>query len=189
MNYLEIAGTVVGLIYLYLEYKASIWLWAAGIVMPAIYIFVYYKAGLYADFGISVYYLVASLYGVVCWLKGRSGTGCEKEIEIRHTPRKLYWKLFAVFAVLFLVIAWVLTEFTDSNVPLPDSFTTSLSVVAMWMLAKKYAEQWLAWITVDLVSATLYIYKDLPFTAFLYALYALIAWFGYRKWLKLIPDN
>ena len=52
LNFLEIFGTIVGLIYLWLEYRASIYLWIAGIVMPAIYIFVYYKAGLYADFGI-----------------------------------------------------------------------------------------------------------------------------------------
>ncbi len=56
MDYLEIAGVAVGIIYLYLEYKASVWLWAASIAMPAIYIFVYYDAGLYADFGISLYF-------------------------------------------------------------------------------------------------------------------------------------
>lgn len=57
LNFLEIFGTIVGLVYLWLEYRASIYLWIAGIVMPAIYIFVYYKAGLYADFGINIYYL------------------------------------------------------------------------------------------------------------------------------------
>ena len=58
LNFLEIFGTIVGLVYLWLEYRASIYLWIAGIVMPAIYIFVYYKAGLYADFGINIYYLI-----------------------------------------------------------------------------------------------------------------------------------
>ena len=52
LNFLEIFGTIVGLVYLWLEYRASIYLWIAGIVMPAIYIFVYYKAGLYADFAL-----------------------------------------------------------------------------------------------------------------------------------------
>ena len=63
MNYLEITGALVGLIYLWLEYRASIYLWIAGIIMPAIYIFVYYQAGLYADFGINIYYLLAAAYG------------------------------------------------------------------------------------------------------------------------------
>ena len=56
MDYLEIVGTAIGVAYLYLEYKASIWLWIAGIIMPAVYLVVYYRAGLYADFGINVYY-------------------------------------------------------------------------------------------------------------------------------------
>lgn len=62
MDYLEIVGTAIGVAYLYLEYKASIWLWIAGIIMPAVYLVVYYRAGLYADFGINVYYLLASFY-------------------------------------------------------------------------------------------------------------------------------
>ena len=60
---LEIIGTVVGILYLWLEYRASIYLWIAGIIMPAVYIFVYYDAGLYADFGINIYYLGAAIYG------------------------------------------------------------------------------------------------------------------------------
>lgn len=67
---LEIIGTLVGLLYLWLEYRASIYLWIAGIIMPAIYIFVYYNAGLYADFGINIYYLGAAIYGWTMWKYG-----------------------------------------------------------------------------------------------------------------------
>lgn len=187
MDYLEIVGTAIGLAYLYLEYKASIWLWIAGIVMPAVYLVVYYRAGLYADFGINVYYLAASFYGLACWMGGSRGSGSEKAPErpISHTPRRLYPALVAVFVLLLAAIAVILIKFTDSTVPWADSFTTALSIVAMWMLAKKYAEQWLAWILVDVVSSGLYIYKSLYFTAALYALYAVIAVFGYRKWIQL----
>ena len=69
MNYLEIVGTLVGLLYLWFEYKASIWLWPVSVIMPAIYIVVYYQVGLYADSGISVYYLLAGIYGWWVWLR------------------------------------------------------------------------------------------------------------------------
>ena len=72
---LEILGTAVGIIYLWLEYRASIYLWIAGIIMPAIYIFIYYDAGLYADFGINIYYLLIALYGWVAWKTGFTLTG------------------------------------------------------------------------------------------------------------------
>lgn len=194
MDYLEIAGTAVGLVYLYLEYKANVWLWLAGVVMPVIYIFVYYDAGLYADMGISVYYLVASLYGAVCWLSHRNqpvenSGGTEDSAGIGRTPRQLIPLLVFVCVVCSLLIGWILKTFTDSTVPWADGVTTALSVVAMWMLAEKYVEQWLVWILADIGCALLYIYKELWFTAGLYALYAIIAVAGYRKWLRMIKNG
>ena len=111
LNFLEIFGTIVGLvylwleyrasIYLWLEYRASIYLWIAGIVMPAIYIFVYYKAGLYADFGINIYYLIAAIYGWFFWMWGHRKKKSQqsadasigdkpKDLPIVHTPWKCY---------------------------------------------------------------------------------------------------
>ena len=171
--------------------------------MPAIYIFVYYDAGLYADFGINIYYLGAAIYGWMMWKYGallrqtilrRKATGQqgdnkgaeEQELPITHMPLRCLLPLTTVFTVFLLGIAWILINFTDSNVPWLDSFTTAQSIIGMWMLARKYVEQWWAWIAVDAVSAGLYIYKGLDFTAGLYALYTIIAIFGYFKWRKMI---
>ena len=188
MDVLEILGVIVGLIYLWLEYKASIYLWIASIIMPAIYIFVYYDAGLYADSGINVYYLLAALYGWLIWsFKGKKHKA--GELPITRIPTKVVLPLTAACVVAFFAIAWILISFTDSTVPWLDSFTTALSIIAMWMLAQKYVEQWLVWIVVDLVSTGLYIYKELNFTAALYALYTIIAIFGYLKWKTLMRQQ
>lgn len=194
---LEIIGTLVGLLYLWLEYRASIYLWIAGIIMPAIYIFVYYNAGLYADFGINIYYLGAAVYGWVMWKYGsfvrqkilkRETKQCFN-VPITHLPLRYLLPLAAALVATFILIAWILIEFTDSNVPLLDSFTTALSIIGMWMLARKYVEQWWAWIGVDAVSAGLYVYKGLYFTAFLYGLYTIVAIFGYFKWKKMMKQE
>ena len=182
---LEIIGTLVGLVYLWLEYKASIYLWIASIVMPAIYIFVYYKAGLYADFGINIYYLGAAMYGWWVWKYG-SRQSQHQELPITHIPRLKWLKAALMYVVAQFLIVWILISYTDSNVPWWDAFTTALSIVGMWMLARKYIEQWWVWIVVDVVCAGLYVYKELYFTAVLYALYAIIAIFGYRKWKQLM---
>lgn len=186
MDWLEITGTVVGLLYLWFEYRASIWLWAAGIVMPALSLLVYYRAGLYADFGINIYYLLAGLYGWFMWLRGTSG---KRDLPVIHTPVKQVLPLTLISAGLLFVIAWILICFTDSNVPWLDSLTTALSIIAMWMLAYKQAEQWLVWIVVDAISCGLYFYKGLPFYAVLYGLYTIIAFFGYFKWLQMIAQR
>ncbi|MDE6145071.1 MAG: nicotinamide riboside transporter PnuC [Muribaculaceae bacterium] len=187
MNWIEVAGTLMGLAYLWLEYRASVWLWVASIAMPAIYLFVYYDAGLYADFGISVYYILASVYGLFCWLRrNNSDDGAEADLKISVTPKAVYLPLVATFLGVFVVIGYILSRFTDSNVPWADAFTTALSIVAMWMLARKYVEQWLVWIAADVACTVLYVYKDLWFTGGLYMLYAVIAVFGYRKWRRLM---
>lgn len=162
--------------------------------MPAIYINVYYRAGLYADFGINIYFLLASLYGWIVWKWGKKKQKetSDKDSEtsgIRHFDRSTLPAVAGVFLVLFLLIGWILIQFTDSTVPWLDSFTTAASIIAMWMLAQKQVEQWLVWIVVDLVSSGLYIYKGLYFTAALYTLYAVIALLGYRKWLIIMNQK
>ncbi len=195
MNYLEIAGTAIGVVYLYLEYRASAWLWIASIAMPAVYLGVYYEAGLYADFGISIYYIVASVYGLLCWLRGKYGRKrgmsgeSEAPLEITSVSSSLLLPLAGVFAAIFLLLGFLLSRFTDSTVPWADAFTTALSIVAMWMLARKYLEQWLVWIAADVGCAVLYAYKDLWFTAALYLAYAVVAVAGYRKWRRMMQDG
>ena len=78
----------------------------------------------------------------------------------------------------------MLVRFTDSTVPFWDSFTTALSIVAMWLLSRKYMEQWLVWLVVDITTVALYIYKGIPLTAGLYVVYSALAVVGYLKWRR-----
>jgi len=91
-----------------------------------------------------------------------------------------------VFFVAWAVIYWILIRFTNSNIPVLDSFGNALSFIGLWALARKYLEQWIIWIVVDGVLAGLYIYKGIPFKASLYALYVVIAVMGYFKWLRMM---
>ena len=191
-QYIEILGTIVGVVYLWLEYKANIYLWLVSIIMPAIYLYIFYVAGLYADFAINIYYLLIAIYGWMAWKYGFKLFSAKREkngdemLRISHVPKKLWIRLMAVYVILQLSITWVLIAYTNSDVPWLDSFTTSVSILAMWLLARKYLEQWLVWIVVDVVSAGLYLYKDLYYTSALYAVYAIIAIFGYYKWKSIM---
>lgn len=191
-QYIEILGTAVGLIYLWQEYRASIYLWITSIIMPAIYLYVYYQAGLYADFGINIYYLVIALYGWLAWRYNFSLRGKRKEnkeLSISHIRQGVIIRLALLFLAAWAIISYILIHYTNSTVPFTDAFTTALSIVGMYMLARKYIEQWWVWLVVDITSCALYIYKELYFTAALYALYAIIAIFGYRKWKQLMNNE
>ena len=185
---LEIFGTIIGLIYLYYEYKAHRLLWVMGIIMPAVSLGVYYNAGLYADMGINAYYIIAGIYGYLVWtFKNKQRR--EVELPITHAPRRIYVYSTAITICLFAIIYYILEYHTDSTVPLWDALSTALSVTAMWMLARKYIEQWWVWIAVDIISVALYIYKGIYFYAVLYALYIVIAILGYFNWLKIMKNE
>lgn len=182
-HWLDIVTTVLGLAYILLEYKASIWMWLVGFFMQALGIVLYYQKGLYADCGMEFYYLSMTIYGYWRWVRG---TATKEPLSIRHFPSKLVlpWTLLilGVWGIMF----WFLKTFTDSTVPMIDSFTTALSIVGIWALAHKYLEQWFIWIVVDVFTCGLYFYKDIPFKASLYALYVVIAVFGFFKWRKMM---
>lgn len=185
---LEITGFTIGLIYLYYEYHANSKMWIAGLVMPMISMWVYYSKGLYADFAMNIYYLVMAVYGYVAWTFSFRRRQKENRPVSHIAPRALLGTA-AVFAAVYAALVTWLIFLTDSNVPWLDGFTTAMSIIGTWMLARKYIEQWMAWILVDIVCVGLYIYKGIYFYSALYAAYTVVAFFGYFKWRRLMAGQ
>lgn len=189
-NFIEALGFCIGLLYLWWEYRADAKVWIASVVMPAVSVWIYYSKGLYADFAINIYYLVIAVYGFVMWTRGgQRSSGKSIPRAITHASVRVWAGVIACSGTLWWLLWWLLTTFTDSTVPLADAFTTALSIVGLWMLARKYAEQWLVWMVVDAVCTYLYFYKGIPLYGTLYAAYTVIAAFGYRKWLQLMRQH
>ena len=184
---LQIIGLILGLLYLWLEYKANIWLWLIGIIMPIVHGILYLTSGLYADAAMNVYYVVAGLYGWFMWSRKPKGSDAAV-IKIGHTPLKKIVPLVLAYAIAHVLIYYVLVNFTDSTVPFCDSLTTALSIVALWMLSRKYIEQWLVWLVVDAITVGLYLYKEIPITAGLYTLYTCMALAGYFRWRRMVSE-
>lgn len=182
---IEYIGVAIGFAYLILEYKASFWLWPMGILMSLFYIVIFFQSKFYADAGIYAYYLGANLYGLVEWQRNSQKTS-EKSIEmpITHTPKSKILPLTLIGIAIWAALWLLLSHFTDSPVPFGDSFTTALSVVAMYLLAKKHIEHWWLWVIVNLVSTGLYAWKGLYPMAGFFAFYTIIAAMGYFNWRK-----
>ena len=182
---IEYIGVAIGLAYLILEYKASFWLWPVGILMSLFYIVIFFQSKFYADAGIYTYYLGANLYGLIEWRRNSQKTS-EKSIEmpITHTPKGKILPLTLIGLAIWAALWLLLSHLTDSPVPFGDSFTTALSVVAMYLLAKKHIEHWWLWVVVTLVSTGLYAWKGLYPMAGFFAFYTLIAALGYVRWRR-----
>lgn len=180
---IEVLGAILGIAYIFFSIRQNILTWPTGLLASALYVAVFFQSKLYADMGLQVYYVIVSIYGWYFWLRGKKPTN-SSQVPVRKTTKNLRIKLLLIALVLYFILSFILVRFTDSDVPYMDSLTTSLSIVATWMLAKKYINHWIIWIFVDAVSAGLYVYKGLWATVILFIVYTFMAVFGYYEWKK-----
>lgn len=182
-NYIEILGAILGFVYIFFSIRQNILTWITGLLTSALYIYVFFVSKFYADMSLQVYYVFISIYGWYHWIKG-SGTNDKTELKVTRLDLKSGIILAIVCVLLYVIIFFILKEYTDSPVPHGDAITTALSIVATWMLARKILEHWLIWIFVDALSMGLYIYKSLWPTTILFFVYTVMAYIGYIKWKK-----
>jgi nicotinamide mononucleotide transporter len=186
-NWISITGAFIGLIFLYLEYKANVWMWAASIAMAAFYIFIFYRTELYASMGIYIYFFFASVYGWFMWVLRNRNENTGEEI-ITHVPKKYLIYILSAILIAFLLIYSILHQIDNDNLIITsgDALTTSLNIVALWMISRKWAEQWLLIIPANLISSILLFVQDDIMSSILFLIYFIVSIFGYIKWRKLI---
>ena len=181
-NWIELAGSVLSIIYLYLSIKQRVSLWIFGFLCSLLYVVVFFQSKFYADMSLQFYYLGVSAFGWISWKAGKPEN--RKELPVKRTTPLSGAIILVIALVLYFLYYFILSKYTDSPLPKADAFTTALSIVATWMLARKMIEHWWLWIIVDSVSAGLYFYKALYPTAILFVIYTVMAIIGYRQWKK-----
>ena len=175
-----------GLASVWFSVKERIWVYPIGLISVSIYVYLSFIYGIYADMGINIYYVLMSIYGWYRWLQP-SESGAAKEIT-RNSGKE--WLLSIVLFLLSWVILFVILQrFTDSEIPLWDSLTTSLAIVGMWLMAEKKVEHWLFWIATDLLSIPLYYYKDLLLTSGQFFVFTILAVIGWLQWNKSLSNR
>ena len=194
VQYLDLFVSLLGILYLWWEYRAHWLVWVAGIIMPAIDIYLYYEVGLYGDMAISVYYLLAAFYGLVLWtlpvVGKRVTTSSGKQVRaITSMPRDVAVRLAIVFFLIWGATWWFLDTYTNSTVPVQDALTNAISIVAMWAMAQKYLQQWWLWFVVNIIDVFLLAYKGLPFKAGIHVAYTVFAVLGYLRWRRMMKET
>ena len=175
-----------GLASVWFSVKERIWVYPIGLISVSIYVYLSFIYGIYADMGINIYYVFMSIYGWYRWLQP-SESGAAKEIT-RNSGKE--WLLSIVLLLLSWVILFVILQrFTDSEIPLWDSLTTSLAIVGMWLMAEKKVEHWLFWIATDLLSIPLYYYKNLLLTSGQFFVFTILAVIGWLQWNKSLSNR
>ena len=176
---LEAAGVVFGVVYVVLAIRQSVWCWPAGLANAGLFLAVFFHARLYGAAALQGGYLVLSVYGWWQWLRGGERHG---QLRVSRTPLRWALGLGAFVVVATLGLGLYLGRGTDEALPFPDAATTAASLAAQWMTTRKWLENWLVWIVVNVAYVAIYLSQRLYPTAGLYALFLVMAVLGYREW-------
>mgnify|MGYP001546449262 FL=1 len=178
---LEAIAVVFGIVSVYLSTRENIWSWPTALINVALFSALFLKSGLYSDTGLQVVYFVLSLYGWYEWLYG--GTG-RTAITVSRTSRKTWIVLGSIGVVVWALLGTITSRLPGTALPYVDAATTTISLLAQWMMTRKLIENWLIWIAVDVVYVGMFIFKGLYLTAFNYGIYLALAVLGYIAWKR-----
>lgn len=174
----EGVAVVLGLAYVVLVARHSRWGWVAGGLSSALFAWIFVTARLPMQSLLQVYYVVMAVYGWRHWSRG----GPEQPVI------RLSWEVHGVgigaSLLVGIAVANLLARETQAASPYLDSVTTTVSLFATWLVARKVLENWLYWIVVDSLQAVLFASQGLWFTAVLFVLYLGIGSAGYVSWLR-----
>ena len=177
---LEIIAFVLAVQMVVLNMRVNALAWPLAIVSSLLYFALFWNSKLYGDASLQIFFAVVALWGWWQWLRGMQADG--GALQVRTLPARGRWLLLAALCAAWPATGWFLKHYTDTDVPWWDAFPTAASVIGQWLLARKYVDNWLAWIVVNVVSVALFAYKGLWLTVGLYAVFAVLSVAGYFAW-------
>ncbi len=185
----EWVSTVAQIASVWYARKNNVLVYPTGIigVLLAAYVYFFMTAPpLYADSILNIYYFIMSVYGWYNWVQKKDDG---YSFPISWCSRRELVVGLGLFAAFWGGIYMLLVGITNSNTPMLDSLVSSSAVTAMWWMARRKIENWLAWIASNIIAIPLNFYKGYMLFTLMYVLFLLMAWWGYREWVKLVKHE
>ena len=157
--------------------------WPLAIASSLLYFALLWKSGLYGEAWLQIFFVIVAGWGWWQWLRGRQADG--SALRPRPLGSRGLLTALGAFVLAWPSIYYLLSRHTDSQVPWWDAFPTAGSVVAQFLLARQYIENWPAWVVVNVASVALFAYKQLWLTALLYLIFIGLSFAGWRAWRRL----
>jgi nicotinamide mononucleotide transporter len=182
---LQWLAVALGVIEVLLAKSNKIGLYPAGIAGTLLSVYILWQAGLYAECLLNGYYLVMSIYGWYYWAKKKN----MPPVIISHCNGKEWFSTIGIVGGGFILLYYLLNNFTPSTVPAWDAWVTATAWAGMWLLARRKIENWVLLNISNLSAIPLLVYKQLPLFAALTLFLFIVALFGYADWRKIIRQQ
>lgn len=176
----EDLGFITGALSVWLTVVEDIWNFPSGIANDVFFFLLFWQTGLFADMGLQVLYVLLGFQGWYLWLRGGKN---KTALEVSSVSALELLILLLITIAATTGLTFYLQTVHDSA-PFLDALTTVLSLVAQYMLNKKFLENWYFWILADLIYIPLYVYERLYLTGAVYVLFLVMCLFGIRAWVQ-----
>lgn len=206
LSWIEAVGTVAGLLCIWLASLEKIINYFFGLINVTLFAVIFFQIQLYASLLLQLFFFVANVYGWYAW--SRQTANNETELQIRWLPRSkaLGWGVACVVAIALMTLyidpvfafltktAVSIMQSVGLNVAMPqlqpdafpfwDSCMMVLSIVAMILMTRKYVENWLLWVVINVISVMIFARQGVYAMSLEYAILTLIALNGSRLWMQ-----
>lgn len=180
-TWLEVIAVAISLVMVWCNIREIHWGWPLAMLASALYFAIFWRSLLYGEAWLQVVFIVVAGWGWNQWLRGSAAGHGLRVTRLSSRGRLL---TLVACAALWPLAGLFLDRFTDSDVPWQDAFPTALSLVAQFLLGRKYLENWTGWIVVNVASVALFLHKGLWLTAALYAVFVVLSVAGWRAWRR-----
>ena len=182
LKFIEYGAIFFNVVYLILAIRMSVWCWIFGIVgvLLSFYVYTHESVKLYSDASLQVVYLGLSVYGWISWKH-------QNDNESQFTVRRMSLLYHVAVILIGIVTTFLLGTFWTyfgASLPYLDAATTSFAIITTILVVRRYIENWIYWIVIDIVCAIMYFYKGIEGFGILFIIYAVMAIWGYRNWHK-----
>ncbi len=183
---LEFIAVISGIISVWFEQKANIWVYPTGLISTVIYIYLSVNGHLLGEASVNIFYTIMSIYGWILWAKKDEKN--KTVLLIKYSSGKEWVLHLLFFTVLYIIIYFALSylkkDFAPGAIPAADAFASASAYTGMLLMARKKVESWYWWIITNIASIPLYFIKGYVFTSFQFVVLLVMAFVGLASWHK-----